>query len=113
MSACGTEPTKENAGGAAGTSEKAPPYAPEVAEENTATYAPQMEPSNFVEKIDNRYMPLTPGTTFLYEGKTADGPERVETYVSHNTREVLGVKCTVVRDKAFLSGKLSEDTFDW
>ncbi|HEX3325477.1 MAG TPA: hypothetical protein VHV50_00630, partial [Actinomycetota bacterium] len=53
------------------------------------------------------------GTTFIYEGKTANGPERVETYVSHNTREVLGVKCTVVRDKAFLDGKLSEDTFDW
>ena len=56
---------------------------------------------------------FTPGTTFIYEGKTADGPERVETYVSHKTREVLGVKCTVVRDKAFLNGKLSEDTFDW
>ena len=23
------------------------------------------------------------------------------------------MKCTVVRDKAFLNGKLSEDTFDW
>ena len=56
---------------------------------------------------------FTPGTTFIYEGKTADGPERVETYVSYKTREVLGVKCTVVRDKAFLNGKLSEDTFDW
>jgi hypothetical protein len=56
---------------------------------------------------------FTPGTTFFYEGKTADGPERVATYVSHKTREVLGVKCTVVRDKAFLNGKLSEDTFDW
>ena len=101
-------------GRAAGTSEKeAPPYAPEVAEENAANYAPQIDPSNFVDKIDNRYMMFTPGTTFIYEGKTADGPERVETYVSHKTREVLGVKCTVVRDKAFLNGKLSEDTFDW
>jgi hypothetical protein len=114
VSGCGTEPTKGSAGGAAGTSEKAlPPYVPEVAEEKAASYTPQIDPSNFVEKIDNRYMPLTPGTTFAYEGRTADGPERVETYVSHNTREVLGVKCTVVRDKAFLDGKLSEDTFDW
>jgi len=114
VGACGVEPTQGSAGGAAGTSEKAPPpYAPDVAEENAATYAPRIDPSNFVERIDNRYMPLTPGTTFLYEGKTADGPERVETYVSHETREVLGVKCTVVRDKAFLNGKLSEDTFDW
>jgi hypothetical protein len=114
MSACGSEPTKGGAGGSAGTSEKeAPPYAPEVAEENAANYSPQIDPSNFVDKIANRYMKFTPGTTFVYEGKTADGPERVETYVSHKTREVLGVKCTVVRDKAFLNGKLSEDTFDW
>jgi hypothetical protein len=61
MGACGTEPTKGSAGAAAGTSEKAPPYAPDVAEENAATYAPQIDPSSFVEKIDNRYMPLTPG----------------------------------------------------
>jgi hypothetical protein len=114
VGACGTEQTKGSAGGAAETSEKeAPPYAPEVAEQNAATYAPRIDPSNFVDKIDNRYMMFTPGTTFVYEGKTADGPERVETYVSHKTREVLGVKCTVVRDKAFLNGKLSEDTFDW
>jgi hypothetical protein len=114
MSACGSEPTKGGAGEVTGTSEKeAPPYAPEVAEENAATYAPQIDPSNFVDKIDNRYMMLTPGTTFFYEGKTADGPERVETYVSHKTKDVLGVKCTIVRDKAFLNGKLSEDTFDW
>ena len=101
---------KGGAGGSAGTSEKeAPPYAPEVAEENAANYSPQIDPSNFVDKIANRYMKFTPGTTFVYEGKTADGPERVETYVSHKTREVLGVKRTVVRDK-FLNGKLSEDT---
>ena len=114
MSACGSEPTKGGAGGSAETSEKeAPPYAPEVAEENAANYAPRIDPSNFVDKIDNRYMMFTPGTTFIYEGKSADGPERVETYVSYKTREVLGVKCTVVRDKAFLNGKLSEKTFDW
>jgi hypothetical protein len=41
MSACGSEPMKGGAGRDAGTSEKeAPPYAPEVAEENAANYAP-------------------------------------------------------------------------
>jgi hypothetical protein len=40
VSGCGAEPTKGSAGGTAGTSEKAPPYAPDVAEVNAATYAP-------------------------------------------------------------------------
>jgi hypothetical protein len=113
VGACGAEPTKGSAGGA-GTSGKAtPPYAPEVAEQKAADYAPEIDPSNFVERIDNRYLPFTPGTTSVYEGETEDGTERIEVYVTDKTREVLGVKCTVVRDKAFLEGELIEDTFDW
>jgi hypothetical protein len=113
VGACGAEPTKGSAGGA-GTSGKAtPPYAPEVAEQKAADYAAEIDPSNFVERIDNRYLPFTPGTTSVYEGETEDGTERIEVYVTDKTREVLGVKCTVVRDKAFLEGELIEDTFDW
>ena len=49
------------------------PFAPEVAEEPAADYAPNIDPSNFVKDVDNPYFPLEPGTTWVDEGpaKTA------------------------------------------
>jgi hypothetical protein len=38
-----------------------------------APYDPVIDPSNFVARVDNPYFPLTPGTTFVYEGQ----PRRV------------------------------------
>jgi hypothetical protein len=32
-------------------------------------YSPVIDPANFVDKIDNPYFPLTPGTVFIYEGQ--------------------------------------------
>ena len=31
-------------------------------------YAPHINPSDFTTKIDNKYFPLKPGTTFVYQG---------------------------------------------
>jgi hypothetical protein len=68
-------------------------------------------PSDFVHRIDNPYLPLKPGTTFIY--KSPDGSEVVRTTVTHQTKEVFGVRCVVVRDVAFLNGKLEENTLDY
>lgn len=76
-------------------------------------YAPNIKPSEFVEKVDNEYFPLEPGTTFVYEGKTEDGTERNTVAVTHATKRVMGVGCTVVRDSVSVGGKLAELTFDW
>jgi len=76
-------------------------------------YRKEIEPANFVDRVDNRYFPLTPGTTFVYEGKTEDGTVRVEDYVTHETKQVLGVTCVVVRNKVIENGDLVEETFDW
>jgi len=78
-----------------------------------APYAPVIDPADFVDVIDNQYFPLMPGTTFIYEGETDEGFERVETYVTHETKEILGVTCTVVRDRETIDGELIEETFDW
>ena len=51
-----------------------------------------------------------PGTTFIYEGETSEGLERVEDYVTHETREILGVTCIVVRNRVTLNGELVEET---
>jgi len=77
------------------------------------TYNPIIEPANFVAKIDNQYFPLAAGTTFIYQGETQDGIERNEVYVTHQTRKILGVTCSVVRDRVSVDGKLVEETFDW
>lgn len=76
-------------------------------------YDPAIEPSNFVATIDNPLFPLTPGTTFIYEGQTAAGLEHNEVFVTHNTREILGVSCVEVHDTVKVDDILTEDTLDW
>ena len=74
---------------------------------------PDIDPDDFVSVIDNPYFPLTPGTTFIYEGESDGTPTRIETTVTEETKIILGVTCTVVHDQAFEEGVLVEDTFDW
>jgi hypothetical protein len=82
-------------------------------EKEGKTYAPNIDPSNFVEEVDNKYFPLEPGTKFVYEGKTEEGAQRTEVTVTHDTKRIIGVECVVRRDKVFVNGELVEDTFDW
>ena len=77
------------------------------------TYEPVIDPANFVTTIDNPYFPLTPGTTFVYEGQTSDGFEHVEFAVTHDTKVILGVTCVEIHDSRFIDGVLLEDTRDW
>ncbi len=76
-------------------------------------YAPNIDPADFTTRIDNKYFPLEPGTTFVYGGKTQEGTERIEVTITNDAKRVAGVECVVVRDKVFLDGGLIEDTFDW
>jgi len=78
-----------------------------------STYDPVINPSNFVARVDNPYFPLTPGTTFVYEGQTVQGFEHDEFAVTHKTRVILGVTCVEVHDTVRLDGELTEDTLDW
>ncbi len=70
-----------------------------------------VDPDDFVDRIDNPFLPLEPGTTMRYEGRHADDEEIVE--VTDRTREILGVTVTVVRDRVFEGGDLVERTDDW
>lgn len=78
-----------------------------------AAYDPAIDPSKFVTKIDNPYFPVIPGTTFIYEGETADGLEHDEFAVTHRTRVIDGVRCVEVHDTVRIDGELTEDTLDW
>lgn len=72
-----------------------------------------IDPADFVKIIDNAYFPLSPGTTYVYEGMTDDGLERIEVYVTPQTRQVMGVTTVVVRDTVTVDGELFEETYDW
>ena len=72
-----------------------------------------INPTDFVAKIDNPFLPLKPGTTFIYTSGKGGRAERDEVNVTHDTKQLLGVVCTVVRDRSWSNGDLTEDTLDW
>lgn len=74
---------------------------------------PVINPDDFVELIDNPYFPQMPGTTKIYEASTDEGLERTVIQVLHETKEILGVNCTIVRDTVTLEDTTIEDTYDW
>lgn len=76
-------------------------------------YHPTTDPARFVDRIDNPYMPLVAGSTWVYEGTSEGEAERIEIEVLHERKQILGISATVVRDRVFLGGELVEDTVDW
>ena len=76
-------------------------------------YDPMIDPADFGGPVDNPFFPLVPGTTFHFEGESEDGPETNDVTVTHQTRLILGITATVVRDVEFVDGQLTEETFDW
>ena len=67
----------------------------------------------FVEHIDNPWFPLVPGTTYIYRGMKDGEPSREVLRVTHRTKLIDGVRCTVLEDRLYLSGRLEERTTDW
>jgi len=80
---------------------------------NETRIAPPFSASNFTAGVANPYFPLTPGLFLIYRQDTPDGVEIDTVEVTHDTKGILGVTTTVVHDRVYLNGALSEDTFDW
>jgi hypothetical protein len=63
-------------------------------------------------RITNRWLPLRPGTQFIYEGHTVDGderiPHRVVITVTDLTKEIDGVRNVVAWDRDYQAGELVE-----
>lgn len=76
-------------------------------------YRPNVDPAEFIDGIDNPYMPFTVGSRWLYEGESDGEVERIEITVLDETRVVMGITATVVRDSVYIDDELVEDTFDW
>lgn len=69
----------------------------------------KLDAADFVDRIDNPYWPMSPGSKWVYD---EDG-QRVEVTVTDETKEILGIQATVVHDVVTEDGELVEDTYDW
>jgi hypothetical protein len=71
--------------------------------------------SAFSTHIDNPYLPMSPGSRWVYHETAADGTsQRVVVRVTRQTKLIAnGVTARVVRDTATEKGDVVEDTFDW
>jgi hypothetical protein len=76
-------------------------------------YSPTLDPSDFVDVIDNPYLPMPVGAHWRYEGESDGKVETVDITVSGDRRLVLGISAFVVRDTVTIGGELVEDTYDW
>jgi hypothetical protein len=72
-------------------------------------------PGDFTTRIDNPYLPMRPGSRWVYRETDTDGTvQRVVVRVTRRTRLIAnGVRARVVRDTVTERGRLVEDTFDW
>jgi len=110
VAACGSdEPT--TAGSVATTSTTGAP--PVIDPGDGGDYHPTLDPADFVTVIDNPYLPLTPGSRWLYEGDSDGEREDIEVVVTDRTRVIEGITAVVVRDTVHVDGLLVEDTYDW
>lgn len=58
-------------------------------------------------------MRWTPGTRWVFTGRTADGNERTVVTATDRTKVVNGVATVVGHDVVYREGKLLENTYDW
>jgi hypothetical protein len=73
-----------------------------------------LDPADFVATIDHPYWPMTPGSRWVYSETDAEGSvQQVEVTVTDETKTILGITVTVVRDIVTEDGEVIEDTFDW
>jgi hypothetical protein len=101
--ACDRQPTQPSEVASA-------PTAAPVAE---VRYAPTFDPDNFVHDVDNRFFPLVPGTRYVYVGEEDGERETNVTLVTHDRKNILGIRAIVVLDRVIVDGELKEKTFDW
>jgi hypothetical protein len=80
---------------------------------NASAPATSATATKFVDRVDNPWFPLTPVTTLIYRGSKDGEPARDVVTVTHRTKVIQGVRCTVVHDLLYLNGKLAERTSDW
>jgi hypothetical protein len=67
----------------------------------------------FSARVTNPWFPLTPATTYTYNGVKDGKPSRDVVTVTHRTITIAGAPCVVVSDRLYLAGHLQERTLDY
>jgi hypothetical protein len=81
---------------------------------SAAAGTPRMPPaSSFSARVDNPWLPLKPGTRFVFTGVKDGKRSRDVVTVLNKTKTIDGVPCAAVHDMLYLRGKLEERTTDW
>lgn len=76
-------------------------------------YRPKIDPAEFTHVVGNPFLPLRPGTTFVYSEDDRREKRENRIMVTRETRTIMGVKCVVVHDTVTLNGALVEESFSW
>ena len=74
---------------------------------------PAVNPPRFSGHVQNAWFPLRPGTVYTYRGVKDALPVKDVLTVTHATKVIQGVRCTVVNDRLYTRGRLIERTTDW
>ena len=69
--------------------------------------------AGFSARVDNPWYPLTPGSTYVYQGVKDGEPSREVMTVTRRKRVIDGAPCVVIQDLLYLRGRLEERTTDW
>ena len=103
------------AGARNGTTESAMQTTPAAKSADAGKKFEDFDPKNFINptNIDHKWMPLTPGTRFVYDGRTVedDGstvPHRVVINVTDFTKTIAGIRSVVAWDLDYSDGELVE-----
>ncbi len=75
----------------------------------TGSEPANLDPANFVARVDNPYWPMAAGSRWVYR----EGPQRDVVTVTDRRKRILGIDATVIHDVVTEDGELVEDTWDW
>jgi hypothetical protein len=74
----------------------------------------ELDPADFMARIDNAYWPMAPGSRWTYRETAGDGSvQQVVVTITDRTKRIAGIEATVVHDVVSEQGEVAEDTFDW
>jgi hypothetical protein len=102
------------AAGGCGTDRAEPAQSPPPSTLPQGTEPVRLDPAHFTTQIDNPYMPVTPGSVWVYSDRDPSGTRRRDVVrVLKQTKVIAGVRARVVHDRATEGSRVIEDTFDW